>query len=131
MLPLATPVVSHEALGLALKGAAVRRWFGRSSSSLHHVRWYSTPRHLGVRDPPPIVGVQKNGATVLNMVVVVGGLAKPLPVRTCPVVFRSPVFDLLVPRPGGLAEHVPVACSTPQQKYRSGLPARKYWSSAA
>jgi single-strand DNA-binding protein len=65
---------------------------------------------FGVRDPSPVVPAYiRTGASVLNMVVVIGSLAKPLQVRSLPSGLSLASFDLLVPRADQSADTVPVA----------------------
>ena len=65
---------------------------------------------LGARDPSPVVPAHiTTGATMLNMVVVIGSLAKPMQVRSLPSGLSLASFDLTVPRADQSADTVPVA----------------------
>jgi len=65
---------------------------------------------LGARDPSPALpALTTTGATVLNMVVVIGSLAKPVQVRSLQSGLSVASFDLMVPRADQPADTVPVA----------------------
>src|SRR5580658_1785188 len=67
-------------------------------------------RRLGARDPSPVVPAHTTtGATMLNMAVVIGSLAKPVLVRNLPSGLSLASFDLMVPRADQSADTVPVA----------------------
>jgi single-strand DNA-binding protein len=55
----------------------------------------------------------KKGATVLNMAIVMGNLAKPVEVRNLPSGVSIANFDLVVPQIDGTPDTVPVALFEP------------------